>query len=477
MPNKALPACLLVWMITAAGSSTAYTLTEAVQRALNTNPEVLAETSQYLSRKQELEAVRSGYLPRVDISAGIGYERSDNNNTRSQGFDDRELTRKEAGVFVDQMLFDGFAVRNEVARQDARIRAQQYTLAGSSEQIALQAIDAYFKVLLSRKLVALSNDNLSVHDKILDQVRLRTRAGVGRSSDLEQVTGRRAAAVSSLLADQVNLQDAESGFISVVGDLPRDLAPAADKVAGLPDNLDAAVRKGLDNHPTLKSAEADVEAAKAQNEAARNGFYPKFNLELGGTWNDDIDGVEGRDHDLSAMIRMRYNLFSGGRDQARYRQTAELINQSKDVRTLTRRQVVESMRLSWSAYQVTGDQLAYQRRHISATEYTRDAYAEQFRLGQRTLLDLLNTENEVFQARRSYQTTRYDHLFAQYRILVAMGALIETLGVSAPSGETDRGAINAQFGEIETQSALDAEIRAQRAHLHNFAPKSDAKGN
>lgn len=477
MSNKVTTVCLLLSMLTAAGSSAAYTLTEAVQRALQTNPEMLAETSQFLSRKQELRQARSGYLPSVDINAGVGYELSDNNSTRALGFNDRELTRKEAGIFVDQMLFDGFAVSNEVARQDARVRAQEYTLEGSAQQIALQAIDAYLKVLLNRDLVALSNDNLKVHDRILDQVRLRTRAGVGRSSDLEQVTGRRAAAVSSLLSDQVNLQDSESGFISVVGDLPRELSPAADKVAGLPENLNTAIKKGLDNHPTLKSAKADVAAAKAQKEAAQNSFYPKFNLELGGTWNDDLDGVEGRDHDLTAMIRMRYNLYSGGRDQARSRQTTELINQSKDVRNRTHRQVVESMRLSWSAYRVTGDQLGYLQRQISATEHTRDAYAEQFRLGQRTLLDLLNTENEVFQARRSYQTTYYDYILAQYRILVAMGALIETLGVSTPDGNTDREVVNEQFSAIAPESALDAEIRAQRAHFHEFVPGSGTKGD
>jgi len=477
MSNKVTTVCLVLSMMTAAGSSTAYTLTEAVQRALDTHPEVLAETSQYLSRQQELEQARSGYFPKVDISAGIGYERSDNIATRAQGDHDRDLTRKEGELVIDQMLFDGYATRSEVTRQDARVKAQQYTLAGSGQRVALEAIDTYLKVLLNRDLVALSTDNLNVHDRILDQVGLRTRAGIGRSSDLEQVTGRRAAAVSSLLSDQANLQDSESSFISVVGDLPRELAPAEAKVAGLPDSLDAAVSKGLDNHPTLKSAEADIDAAKAQNQAARNGFYPKFNLELGGTWYDDLDGITGHDNDLTAMIRMRYNLYSGGRDQARFRQTEELINQSKDVRNRTHRQVVESMRLAWSAYQITEDQLAYLRRQISATEFTRDAYAEQFRLGQRTLLDLLNTENEVFQARRSYQTTRYDHIFAQYRILVAMGALIEALGVTGPSGDSDRAALNEQFNGIASESALDAEIRAQRAHFHELAPKFDAKGN
>jgi len=136
MSNKVIIAYLILSMLTATGSTAAYTLAEVVQHALDTHPEVLAETSQYHSRKQELEQARSGYLTSVDISVGIGYEYSDNNSTRTLGFDDQELTRKEAAVVVDQMLFDGYAVRSEVTRQDARVRAQQYTMEGSAQQVS-----------------------------------------------------------------------------------------------------------------------------------------------------------------------------------------------------------------------------------------------------------------------------------------------------------------------------------------------------
>lgn len=461
-------ACLFGAMETA----TALTLKQAVQHALRTNPEILAQRSEYLARQQELEQARAGYLPSVDVTAGIGFERSDNNATRLLGYDNRDLTRKEAGIGLNQMLFDGFAVKSEVERQQARIDSQRYALGGTAENTGLDAVNAYLRVLREQELVKLSEQNLKVHDRIFDQIQLRIQAGVGKRSDLEQIRGRRASAASNLLADQANLQDAESGFLSVIGDLPRDLEAAEPVAKGLPTSLRQAIEVAVGNHPTLLSAKADVEAAKAQDRAARHGFYPKFNLEVGGTWNDDIDGITGRNDDLTAMVRMRYNLYAGGRDQARTRQTTELINQARDIRDRTHRQVVESMRLAWAAYEVTRDQAAYQLQHIAASEKTRDAYIKQFTLGQRTLLDVLNMENELYQARRDYASTRYDHILAQYRILVAMGGLERYFSVDPITAVAERGEAAEAFEDVATDSAVGDRIMPLREQLNRQAPAS-----
>ena len=133
--------------------------------------------------------------------------------------------------------------------------------------------------------------------------------------------------------------------------------------------------------------------------------------------------------DLEAMLRMRYNLYRGGSDAARKRATALNVNEARDVRDRSLRQLEETVQLAWAAYQVTNAQLPLLERQVEAALATRDAYAKQFNIGQRTLLDLLNSENEVFQARQSVVSTRADNLFAQYRLLEAMGELVDDLGV------------------------------------------------
>ncbi|MBT5230465.1 MAG: TolC family protein [Methylococcales bacterium] len=194
--------------------------------------------------------------------------------------------------------------------------------------------------------------------------------------------------------------------------------------------MEDAVALALKAHPTLKSANADVAATQAQNSAASAAFYPSVNLEVGRTHNDDIDGTRGTNQDTTVMLRMRYNLFNGGNDAARKKQTAILIEEAKQVRDQTRRQVVESIRLSWNAYQATTVQLPYLQQHVDSSTNSRSAYRKQFNIGKRTLLDLLDAENELFQSRQALTNAQFDHLFAHFRVWGGLGGLLGGLQVS-----------------------------------------------
>lgn len=442
----------------------ATTLPDAVRHAVETSPDVRVETNELLSRTEEIEQAKAGYYPQVDLTAGYGYERSDNATTRSLGLPSRELTRKEAGITMTQMLFDGYATRSEVERHDARVKSTRHRIDGVSQSRALDAVEAYLNVLRYRELLVLTEESLTSHDRVYDQVALRNEAGIGRSSDLEQVRGRRASANASRLAEIANLKDAESSYLNVVGELPDALEPAPSVGDALPPDLQEAMQIALEEHPTLLSAKADVEATLAQHAAAGHNFYPKFNLELGSSWSEDTDGAKGQEDDVTAMIRMNYNLYSGGRDKSRKRQTAYLINEAKEVRNRTYRQVVESLRLSWTAYQATRAQLDSLKQHLVSSQNTRDAYVQQFNLGKRTLLDLLNTENEVFQAKRAYKEAEFDSLFAEYRILAGIGRILTEFGLQSPQGEGDGDDMLQPYAEIAPQAISDGDFESKPEH-------------
>ncbi|MCK5666709.1 MAG: TolC family protein, partial [Thiotrichaceae bacterium] len=184
--------------------------------------------------------------------------------------------------------------------------------------------------------------------------------------------------------------------------------------------------------PILKSANADIDSAYAQHDTARSPYMPRLDIEAGATHDNDLDGIKGKNEDVSAMLRLRYNLFNGGKDLARRKETAQLINQSKDIRDNTYRQVVESMRLSWVAHQTVKSQLDFFKSYQDASIKTNTAYQKQFNIGQRTLLDLLDSANEMFVAKSAYTNAKYDELFSQYRILASKGGLNKYLGVKLP---------------------------------------------
>ncbi len=408
-------------------SAQALTLSEAVVHTLASNPEVLAARKQLASRQEEIAQARAGYLPTLDIAAGVGREEA-----RAPVTDDEKvrLTREEFSVQARQMVFDGFATRSEVRRQQARTDSALYTTRAAGENIALRTTEVYLAVLRRAELLKLALETLYQHQNIHDQMLLRRQSGVGSQADLDQISARLALANSNTIAAQNNLMDAKTNFFRVTGILPEvsDLQKPTPGPA-FPGSVEDAMEKAIKNHPTLLSAGADISAADAQYQASKSSFWPRLQLEAGKNLDQDLGGVEGDDESLIVALRLRYNLYNGGGDTARRRQTAHLLGEAKDVRDNTRRQVMESARLSWSAYQAVSEQMKYLQLHVKAAEDTKSAYAKQFKIGKRTLLDLLNTENELVEAKRALVEAGYDKIFSQYRIYNAMGELLSHIGV------------------------------------------------
>jgi adhesin transport system outer membrane protein len=405
-------------------------LKEVVQQTISTNPEIQVFINDRLARDQEVRQARSGYYPEINLNAGIGYEWTDNPTTSP---DDEELTRKEASLELRQMLFDGFATRSEVQRQQARVNSAAHKISEIAEKTALRTIEVYLELIKQNQLLSLAEENLKAHQRIFDQIERRSESGVSRKADFDQISGRLALAESNTVASKNNVMEAEANYIRVVGQKPVKLEQSSIAHGMIPANVEDAVATAIGNHPTLQSALSDVDAAMAQHEAAKHAYYPRFDFELGRTWNEDIDGVKGNNEDLTAMIRMRWNLFRGKHDEARREETALLINEAKEIRNNAIRQAEEGVRLSWASYQSTKAQLAFLEKHMAASKQTRKAYAKQFDIGQRSLLDLLDTENEVFESSKAFLTAEYTNQFAQYRILAGMGKLLDSLEVGSPA--------------------------------------------
>lgn len=410
----------------------AQSLQQAIQQTVNENPEIQSERAERKAVEHEISQAKAGYFPTVDIDAGIGWEQSTNPTTRSRGDGTVSFGREEASIQLRQMVFDGLATSSEIKRHKARTNAQAYNVFGKSEITALNAVEAYIDVLRRQELVRLAKENLLIHLRTHDQISLRGERGIGKRADSDQSSGRLALAEKNTLSEIGNLKDAETAFLRVVGSLPDNLEAINSIVNDLPQNIEDAVEQAISNHPILKSANADIDSAFAQHSTARAAYMPRLDIEAGASHNVDLDGIKGKNEDTYAMLRLRYNLFNGGKDIARRKETTELIYQAKEIRDNTYRQVVESMRLSWVARETLQSQMNFFKTHKYSSIKSNAAYQKQFNIGQRTLLDLLDSANEMFVAKSDYTNAKYDELFSQYRILASKGSLNSHLGVSLP---------------------------------------------
>lgn len=427
-----LASCILL----ASMNSHGQTLEQAVAITLATNPEIKATYNEFQSAVKENSAAGGAYLPSLDLDAGIGYEGID--PADSTGRQDTDLTRKEATLSLNQLLWDGSATLNDMDRTAADAESVRQQLISDASDLALKVTSVYLEAVKATEVLALSESNLAVHKDIYRDIKRRAQSGVGSTADVSQVEARIAKAHGNLLAAQNNMIDTHTQFTRLVGQSPSGLIyPRADE-SKLPLSLTEALDEAFENHPVIKVSQVDVDSARFQYKQSKGTYYPTFSIEASQSWRDDAGGDEGRSDETLAMLRMRYNLFNGGSDRDLADKAAFQLNQAKDLRDNAFRQVEEGLRLSWSALDLTLQQKEFLADHVDSASKTVIAYEKQYRIGQRTLLDLLNTENELFEARKDYLDAHYAEQYAKYRVMNATGTLLDALLVDTPEEWSER---------------------------------------
>lgn len=414
-------------------------LVDSVRAALETNPEIGVVKHDRRAVDQELRQARARLLPSIDVRAAVGPEVSHNNNTRSQidGDDRRTLLRSEAELSISQLLFDGFETQGEIERQRARVDSAARRVTETAEFVALSAIEAHLEVMRAQRIVELNEENVRQHENILTKVRRLEREGRGDIADVRQTEARLAEARNSLATAKGRLADAIATYVRVVGEQPSDLRAQGVAPTDLPSGAEEAARVASVRNPTVLIAAADVDVAAAELTKARAGFYPQVNVELGATTGTNIAGSTEESSSASALLVLRYNLFRGGADIAREREAFHRINEARASLAKARRQAEEEARVSWNARETAMARVEALRAKAEAQRRTRDAYAAQFDIGQRSLLDVLDAENELFLSRVALTTAEFTEMFAGYRLLAVTGELLDRLDLAPPREHID----------------------------------------
>ncbi len=400
-------------------------LTEAAQKAVSSNPEVLARLHAFNAAREEIDVARGGFFPRVDVTAGVGRER-----LREPGLDSQSFTRRGATISLNQMLWDGMGTRNEVRRLGHAKLTRYFELLDASESAALETARAYYDVIRYRKLVSLAEENYVQHRSVYEQIQRKVQAGAGRRVDFEQASGRLALAESNLLTETANLHDVTARYQRLVGEPPAASLPAAGLMKDVPGQAVEAQRLGQSGNPAIAAAIENIRAAQADADGRKSPFQPRVDFRLRQDWDKNRDGISGTRNDGVAEVVLNYNLFNGGSDAARVRQFGERLNNAKDLRDKACRDTRQTIAIAYNDTRKLSEQLAYLDQHQTSIEKARDAYRKQFDIGQRTLLDLLDTENELFQARRAYVNAENDLGIAYVRTKAGLGGLLAALNLS-----------------------------------------------
>ena len=409
------------------------TLRDAVAVGVSTNPEYGVVASSRRATDEELEQGEALFLPSVDLNGEIGFEHTDDIGTRSgSGPNEENLVRRDIGLTLTQMLFDGWESHYEVKRQEARVISSAQRVRETAELVGLSIVESYLEVLRQRQLLLIARENVAEHMNILEQIQDGVSAGRSTRADGEQAKARLAAAKATESSTLEALRIAQAQYRREVGDAAGDLQLPVIPFETLEADVDQEVRSTLAHSPTLDIFTADIEVAYAEAQGTKSTQYPQLDLQLNARTGNDIGGVDDEDSSASALLVLNWNLYRGGADVARAREFVHRHQQSKESRAEAARAVENDVRQTWASMISSGERAAQFAAQAAANVEVVKAYKDQFNIDRRTLLDVLDAQNELFVSRSNTVNSEFLEMLAVYRLLALKGHLLPSLGVEYP---------------------------------------------
>ena len=395
-----------------------------VQRAVKTHPSVKATVAKKFSSEYEVDSQVAGYFPSVDLESGIGFEDSEIVNRESD-----TLLRSEAKISLRQLVFDGWETSSRVSVAKANLKAATAVLGAQQQETSLQAAASYIDVFRSKKFVALAKKNLKNHKELGQRIKKRAQTGYGNKANLAQVNARISLANARLIRFQGELDTATAQYQESVNELPPGegmvLPVIPDEM--VQEDVDSLIAIAIMNNPALEASAHRIEEKVALTDQVESEFMPKIHVNLSSSWNEDMDGTRGKNNDTMGMVNLKYNLFNGTGSLARLDKAHYELDNATELMKAYKRQVIKEVRSAYIQLQVAHARLPALESHVKMASKVLKASYKQFKLGQRSILDLLDQRNELFQAEIALLTEQTRKIYATYRLLASQGGLLSYL--------------------------------------------------
>jgi len=428
----------------------ALTLEESVVEVLNTNPIVTERLRNYRATQQDLNIAESDFLPKIDFRSAISHHEAGNFNDRVR---DSSFDYYENSLKLTQNLFDGFHTTYQVDYEEARILAAAYNYLEKANDVSFQMVSVYLNVLKAQELLENAKEEVDVNKRLLRSMQELYDSRMVAKSDLIKVQASLALARTNLITRINNAKDAGFNFARILGRKPivSEMSLPTLKVS-MPESIQRATMYAIKNNPSIRVSQYNIEGAQALYKRDKHNYYPKVDLELEQFYNDAFEmnnGFESPDDRSIVRLVFNWNLYNGHADEALVQKKISKINQEVAIKRDLKRQIIEGLELSWSAYEIVSEQIKQLRIHQSYINETLDSLVQEYKMGarsRRNILDILGAHTDVFNSKARMISANYDNLFAQYRILDAIGLMVTVI---AGDAKEYRARVNIGVEELE----------------------------
>lgn len=437
-------------------------LRDSVEATLRNNPTIKAFQEYRQAAEHDLDRANSGYLPRIDVQGGIGLEQWADSTTRRDSYDQDKDTfygRSDASLVITQNIFDGWATSSRKQMSKAMLNSAEYRLLDNAEVLSLDAILAHIEVVRQHQLLNLAEINVRNHRNILGSQSERQEAGVANLSDVTQTQSRLARAEATLAETRMALQNAYDNYKTLTGFMPEGLGMPEEPGYAYP-SLENALANSMVNNSKVRYKKADVETSYAQKELDKAANYPRFYLQAGPSYSWQVGNADTDQWNTTVQLRTEWNLYNGGYDFNNLKGNKARIHQVNRELQALRDSLAQETSNTWTLWQIAKEQTVFFANSVLYSTQTRDMYLEQFNVGQRSLMDVLDSENELFSSSIQLVTAQMNEIAAQYRLLTLGGKLF---GYFAIDGELLKIA-------TDLDNFTDRDLTGTTVNNHAFLP-------
>ncbi len=413
----------------------AQTLDDELANLLAAYPQLDASRAGIAAADAAVDRAFADYLPQVSLFADYGYETTDSPATRSaEDGGSFDTQRDTATLTITENIFDGYRTTSSNATARIELAVSETEFDATRQSLIFRGSAAYLNVLRHVDLIRLAIRNERTIQRQLRLEDERVERGAGISVDVLQSKSRLQIAKERRVAFEGNLRNAMTRFYQLFDHAPEVAAMGLPRLPErlVPKTLAEAERIAGAENPAIALSNHALDLATQRKRAAKSDYFPSLDVVTEFNYENDEEGTPGVRRDASIVLQARWNLFSGLRTRADVAAASHDYSAALDDRNLVARGVVEDVGLAWEQLRTVRQRVTLLRNAVTIAAEVHEARRKLREAGQETVINVLDAENEVFNAQITATDAEYDARIAVYRLILGLGRLTPAaLGIRA----------------------------------------------
>lgn len=440
MANRLISGCLTGILTVLAASAVAAPLDQELRGLVDSSPQISAGRNTVSASEEQIDQAFAGFLPKVNVIGDAGGEYVDSPARRQLQGEPYTRSRETASIIATQLLYDGGLTSSNY--QTAQLQNQAATLQfdSTSQNVLFDGINAYIGVLRQMELLKLARAN---ERNIMAQLNLeseRVERGSGIAVDVLQAKSRLQLAKERRIAIEGALKAAIATYEQVFGHPPelKEMDAAGVPLGLVPKAPKEVVEVALQENPAITSASVQSDVAAQQRDAVESEYFPTITLETAANFENNKNTVVGERRDVTVLVKANWNLFNGFATRAGVAKAAFDYAASRDNEQYVRRKVEEQAKIAWQALDTARQRVTLLQNAVNIASEVLVSRQKLRAAGKETAINVLDAENETYNARINLASATFDAKVAAYQVLLAMGRLnldSVTTALKADKGE------------------------------------------